>query len=196
SQKTIVNLGQRSQEIRSIVDVISSVSEQTNLLALNAAIESARAGELGKGFAVVAGEIRKLAEQSKEATLKIEKLVSEVLEGTQKAVTSMEKASETVHEGLAVMNEADTSSVNITKAIEGMSQKLHYVSGVTKESEKHSVHMSTIVSEIRVINSKNLEELQSIAAASNDQRSSMQQVAASVDSIDEMAAELITIVEK
>jgi len=68
---TVEDLSQRSTGIKSIVDLIKSVSEQTNLLALNASIEAARAGEAGRGFAVVADEVRKLAERVKEATNEI-----------------------------------------------------------------------------------------------------------------------------
>ncbi|KOA20145.1 methyl-accepting chemotaxis protein 4 [Clostridium homopropionicum DSM 5847] len=68
------------ENIKVMADTISSISEQTNLLALNAAIEAARAGEQGKGFAVVAEEVRKLAEQSSEAVVKIQDTITEVRE--------------------------------------------------------------------------------------------------------------------
>ncbi len=66
-----LELETKAKDITNIVSIVSGISEQTNLLALNASIEAARAGEQGKGFAVVAEEVRKLAEQSKEAVEEI-----------------------------------------------------------------------------------------------------------------------------
>src|SRR5690625_7251228 len=78
-------LRDKSTEIDNIITMITQIAEQTNLLALNASIEAAHAGEQGKGFAVVAQEIRRLAEQSTEATHQISDLIHDIQDGTERA---------------------------------------------------------------------------------------------------------------
>jgi len=89
SAQVVSKLGERSKEIGQIVATISGIAGQTNLLALNAAIEAARAGEQARGFTVVAEEVRKLAEQSQEATKKIAVLIGEIQGDTDNAVVAM-----------------------------------------------------------------------------------------------------------
>ena len=90
--KRIKRLGESSQEIGEIVDLISDITEQTNVLALNAAIQAASAGEAGRGFSVVAEEVQRLAERSAEATKQIGALVKTIQGDTHDAVAAMEKS--------------------------------------------------------------------------------------------------------
>jgi twitching motility protein PilJ len=104
--KRIKRLGESSQEIGEIVDLISDITEQTNVLALNAAIQAASAGEAGRGFAVVAEEVQRLAERSAEATKQIGSLVKTIQSDTHDAVVAMEKSTQGVVDGAQLSNAA------------------------------------------------------------------------------------------
>lgn len=196
SKAIVARLGERSNEIGRIVEVISGISGQTNLLALNAAIESARAGEQGKGFAVVASEIRSLAEQSERAAKDIAGLIKSIIKDTVEAVDSMDRSSVMVEEGLAAINEAGASFEKVSSAGLEMNKRIREVSDSTTEAAGSSDRIVGIVKGIRDINRSSIEELQGIAAASEEQLASMQQVEVSVEAIEKISGELLEVVQR
>lgn len=193
SKELIFKLGERSNEIKRIVEIIKGISGQTNLLALNAAIESARAGEQGKGFAVVASEIRALAEQSEKAAKDIANLINEVVGDTTIAMEAMDRGADMVEEGLDVINEAGVSFEKVSAASREMDEKVQQVSNDTMKVAGNGEKIVSVVHSIRSISHKSLEEIQGIAAASEQQLAAMQQVASSVDAIEKMAVELLDV---
>ena len=89
--KRIKRLGERSQEITAIVDIINTIAERTHVLALNAGMQAAAAGEAGRGFAVVADEVQRLAESSREATAQIASLVKNIQVDTNDTIVTMDR---------------------------------------------------------------------------------------------------------
>lgn len=96
----IVSLSEQMQQIGEIIASVNEIAEQSKLLALNAAIEAARAGEHGRGFAVVASEIRSLADQSKQATVQVRKILGDIQAATTSAVIATEEGTKKVEAGM------------------------------------------------------------------------------------------------
>ena len=99
TEKRIKRLGERSQEITGVVEIINNIAERTHILALNASMQAAAAGDAGRGFAVVADEVQRLAESSRQSTSEIAGLVSNIQTETAETMATMNKAIEQVVQG-------------------------------------------------------------------------------------------------
>ena len=196
SRSIITRLGEKSNEISHIVEVIKGISASTNLLALNASIEAARAGEHGRGFAVVASEVRALAEQSQEAANVISELIKTVLEDTSEAVSAMDLNTRIVENGLSQITKADRSSEEVTEAIEKMNQMAGYLSTMSTVLAENGKKVAEAVQGINDLTYHSMDELRLILTASEEQMAAMHEVAASVDSINTTSEELLEVVNQ
>ena len=192
----VSKLGERSKEIGNIVEIISSISGQTNLLALNAAIEAARAGEHGRGFAVVAEEVRKLAEESQNASQQISELIRSIQEETDRAVASM----------AAGLREAETGKENVTATGETFSLILSMVEdvktaslAVSKRVLELRENMNSIIEGMGAVDTsaKGIgSESQNVSAATEEQAAGMEEIASSSRSLADMATDLQSETDK
>lgn len=174
--KIVNDMNLNTEKINSISDSIVEITEQTNLLALNASIEAARAGEAGKGFAVVAEEIRKLAEESKNSTEKIKKILDIIKLNSSSAVSAVNETELTVIEQDKVVTNTNKIFVDIINDIELLFEK------ITQSKEDISV--------IDCRKNKVVFQIENISSISEETASATEQVSASSEEINATMIEL------
>ncbi|MUG87157.1 HAMP domain-containing protein [Paenibacillus timonensis] len=188
---SIVRLEERSTAIGGMIELIANISTQTNLLALNAAIEASRVGEHGRGFAVVAGEIRKLADQTKQAAEQVTELVEQVRTDTSAAADSMAKGSEQVERGVRSVSDSNAMLSLVLAEISNVNDQLQEVSATAEQMTASTEQVSDSVIRLADIASESSSESQSVAAASEEQLASMQEISASSEALSNMVQELL-----
>ena len=176
TSKRIKRLGESSQEIGEIVELISDITEQTNVLALNAAIQAASAGEAGRGFSVVAEEVQRLAERSGEATKQIAAIVKTIQTDTHDAVAAMEHSTQGVVEG--------------AKLSDAAGQALSEISSVSQDLAGLIQAISTDTQTQADIATKVAASMQDILRITGQTTTSTQQTAVSIGELTELAVEL------
>ena len=143
----ILELSEYIQQIGSIIGLVEDIAEQTNMLALNAAVEAARAGEHGKGFAVVAGEIRKLADESKQATTKISSLINDIQHTTNSTVMATEEGSKEIESGVKLASNIDENFKVLNDALGDLMKFIESVSFNSENQEKLSSEIIKTIKE-------------------------------------------------
>ncbi|HBK55805.1 MAG TPA: chemotaxis protein [Xanthomonadales bacterium] len=154
TSKRIKRLGESSQEIGSIVELISDIAEQTNILALNAAIQAASAGEAGRGFAVVADEVQRLAERSSNATKRIEMLVQTIQSDTNEAVSSMEQTTAEVVSGARLAEDAGLALIEIEKVSNDLAGLIQSISEAARQQSGAATSITSTMTVIEEITSQ------------------------------------------
>ena len=131
--ENILALSEQTQQIGEIIETVNDIADQSSLLALNAAIEAARAGEAGKGFAVVAGEVRSLAEQSRQATAKVKDILGDIQKAANTAVMVTEEGIKRADAGVEQARKTGTAISTINTNIQKVTQTIQQIAASTRE---------------------------------------------------------------
>ena len=157
--ENINELARQFSKVNEVVQLITNIANQTNLLALNAAIEAARAGEQGKGFAIVAGEIRNLAEMTKQSTKDISELISSIESETKNVINNSDKSKEVIAKGVNASGNAAVKIEESLSSIEKVEQEVRKVMNILTNQKNHIGNMGKEiinVDEILKITSKTI----------------------------------------
>jgi twitching motility protein PilJ len=157
TSKRIKRLGESSQEIGNIVELIEDIADQTNILALNAAMQAAMAGESGRGFAVVADEVQRLAERSANATKQIDALVKTIQADTNEAVSSMEASTSEVVGGAKLAEDAGEALQRIEQVSQDIASATQTIAGRLQQQAQDAGSINETMSVVQGITSQTAE---------------------------------------
>lgn len=188
TSQVAAEVADQAKKVGEIVESISSISEQTNLLALNAAIEAARAGEAGRGFAVVAEEIRKLAEESKAATLNITSILKQLTEGVKKADIASNRTVELVQEVNENGTQIEEQFKKITTNVEKINLMISNLTATSEEQGASAQEMASAMDTSAKAVSEIREQIERMADGVADQAKGAGLVNTSAQQLDELAS--------
>jgi len=180
--ETILSLSEQTQQIGEIIATVNDIADQSNLLALNAAIEAARAGEAGKGFAVVAGEVRSLAEQSRQATEQVREILGEIQKAANTAVMVTEEGTKRADAGMQQVQTAGEAIRTIGEHVQKVAQAAQQIA---VSANQQLAGMDQIAA-----------AMDSINQASAQSQAGTQQMEQAAQSLNQLAAQLARIVEQ
>jgi methyl-accepting chemotaxis protein len=161
TEKRIKRLGERAQEISSIVDIINNIAERTHVLALNASMQAAAAGEAGRGFSVVADEVQRLAESSRNATSQISALVKNIQVETNDTIATMDKTIGQVIEGSQLAEQAGEQMKDTQNTTANLVQVVEQIAMASKQQAQISNDLrerAAAIQESTLVTAKQLDE--------------------------------------
>jgi len=195
-EDVIHDLVDKVNKIENVMSTITQISSQTNLLALNASIEAARAGEHGKGFAVVAEEVRKLAEQSVNATDEVKETITGIQNGALLAEQSMNKTKDVFNQQSLVVNATEVNFHTISELVEKLKQSIFLIHSEidriakSKEEVAHGIHSMAAMAE------ESAAACEEVSASTDDQVHALQTVTHSAEQLTKLSDELKITVDK
>jgi methyl-accepting chemotaxis protein len=195
-QLVIEELESKMTSIEVVIQTITDISAQTNLLALNASIEAARAGEHGKGFAVVAQEVRKLAEQSVQATSRVKETIADIQTGSRMAVEQMKKTRSNFDEQTTAVEETSAIFNQLSMLVETIESSILMINREIKEVALAKDDVIYSMSGIAATSQQSAAASEEVSASAEEQLKAIRTVSESSEQLMELSVELKEVVEQ
>ncbi|WP_053955689.1 methyl-accepting chemotaxis protein [Inediibacterium massiliense] len=190
-EKFIMELAEKSKSIDQIIETIRNIAQQTNLLALNAAIEAARAGDSGRGFAVVAEEVKKLAEQSSNATGEIQNIIEKVIYVIEQANSEMKNSqsvvknvNDSLKESTEIFTKMKISSDDVIKEIKLLNENIDHIDGLKE-------NVVTAIEAIASVAQQAAASTEEMNASTQEQTNAIEDIAHTIEELDKMMQVLV-----
>ncbi|MBO8158409.1 methyl-accepting chemotaxis protein [Thermosyntropha sp.] len=196
TENKVADLASSARNISEILELINSVAEQTNLLALNAAIEAARAGEAGRGFAVVADEIRKLAEESKQATDKIAGILEDIKAGAEDANAATIETVRIIDQASDQSEIVKESLLKILQDISGIAAMVENLSAGAEQQSAATQQMNGAMDSAMNSISEIAYQIDEMASAIRHLAENSQGMSSTSEGLSKVAEKLIRQIEK
>jgi methyl-accepting chemotaxis protein len=190
SMEAILSLGESSQQIGIIVDIITRIADQTNLLALNAAIEAARVGEHGKGFAVVADEVKKLATEAGNSAQRINQLVQVIQEDVETAKGLMEMGTMGMFVGMETVQLTDHSLAEISDVVGRMAELAESIAEASSREIDESDRLAESLDKMRLQIESDVAAYEQIGASTDQQTQGTMELANTAKQLSDIALRL------
>lgn len=193
---TIINKTTESaKKIGEASSLITGIAEQTNLLALNAAIEAARAGEAGRGFAVVADEIRKLAEESTEATKIIDSMLLDLSNNVNQASSQSDGVKDAVKKQVYSVLLTKEKYLAINKTVESISDEIVSLQNISKSMDVNRNRVMETVETLAAIAEENAASSEETAAISESVSNTMTELNVATSEVDDLVTNLVDVID-
>lgn len=186
----VQKLTNSTKDIGTFVQSIEDIAEQTNMLSLNAAIEAARAGEAGKGFAVVAEEVRKLADQSRQATEEIIALMESVSEESQSAIQAMEVMKKVSQEQNEAVDSTNKAFGDIANGIRSIVVKTKDINESVSKMQSDKDNVIVAIENISSVSQETAASSEQVAATTEQQLKAIDEMQVAAVRLDELVQEL------
>ena len=166
--ENIVALSERTQQIGEIITTVNEIATQSNMLALNASVEASRAGEYGKGFAAVAGEVRSLAEQSRQSTVQVRTILQDVQNAINAAVMATEEGTKVVDTGVKLAAQTGEAISQLASAIQQSAQTAAQVMAGGRQQASGVEQVAVAMRNINQVTQQSLASSRQVEKAAQD----------------------------